>query len=317
MGDTKIEWTDKSWNPIAAYYAGKRGWMCSKPSAGCKNCYSERMNLRLGNGLLYTAENAQKVEFRLVNLDEPGTWKKPQKCFVESMGDLFHEAIPEEMIGHIWSKMLEFPQHRFQVLTKRANRMRNIVTRLWEEGAEKGLRSPDHIWIGVSVENQEQVDKRIPDLLATPAAVHFLSCEPLLGPVNLEIGFHDADERPLLIDLLDWVICGGESGPGARPMNPEWARNLRDQCARWSCSYHFKQWGEWAPMTQAGFGDYPKAAEHVFSTGQFDNKGVEFGIGMRRIGKKAAGRLLDGVEHNEFPAIPPPVLAGESNRGSK
>jgi len=139
MGNTSIEWTEKSWNPIAAYYEGKRGWMCSKPSAGCKNCYSERLNLRLGNGLLYTAENAAKVDWQLVNLDEPAKWRKPSMCFVESMGDLFHEGLPDVLIGRIWSKMLEFPQHTFQVLTKRPARMRELIARFTEEAGCEAL----------------------------------------------------------------------------------------------------------------------------------------------------------------------------------
>lgn len=242
MGDTSIEWTDKSWNPVAAYFEGKRGWMCSKPSTGCKNCYSERLNLRLGNSLLYTAENAAKVDWQLVNLDEPGKWKKPAKCFVESMGDLFHEALPDEMIGRVWSKMLGYPQHTFQVLTKRASRMRELIGRFTEEAERKGLRSADHIWLGVSVENQEQADKRIPELLKVPARVRFLSCEPLLGPVDL--GF--------ALARLHLVIAGGESGPGARPSHPDWLRSLRDQCQAAGVAFHFKQWGEWAPEAAIG-----------------------------------------------------------------
>lgn len=245
MGDTSIQWTQKSWNPIAAYYNEQRGWMCSKPSAGCKNCYSEALNLRLGNGLRYTPENVSKIEWRLVNLDEPLSWRTPQICFVESMGDFFHEALPEEMIGRIWSKMLECPQHVFQVLTKRVERMREIVSRLNQEGKQKGLREPEHIWLGVSVENQEEADHRIPELLQTPARVRFLSCEPLLDPLDLQkpgpwstwlspCGYYcDHDEfggghRPER--GIDWVIIGGESGRGARPFHLAHARNLIAQC---------------------------------------------------------------------------------------
>lgn len=271
MGNTSIEWTEKSWNPIAAYFEGKRGWMCSKPSAGCKNCYSERLNLRLGNGLLYTAENAAKVDWQLVNLDEPGKWRKPAKCFVESMGDLFHEALPDELIGRVWSKMLEYPQHTFQVLTKRASRMRELIGRFTEEAERKGLRSADHIWTGVSVENQEQADKRIPELLKIPARVRFLSCEPLLSAVDLSKWLQVCsvcEQSPGLDwrwtgeewqhhhgypyghapskwanDKIHWVIAGGESGPGARPVDIRWFRSLRDQCIAAGVPYHFKQWG--------------------------------------------------------------------------
>jgi protein gp37 len=331
MGDTSIEWTDKSWNPIAAYYEGKRGWMCSKPSAGCKNCYSERLNLRLGNKLLYTAENAAKVEWRLVNLDEPAKWKKPQKCFVESMGDLFHELIPDEMIGWIWSKMLEFPQHTFQVLTKRTGRMRELVTRFAKDAEAKGLRSADHIWLGTSVENQEQADKRIPELLKIPAKVRFLSCEPLLGHIDLW-GFDEEAEVMRGVGIIesggvtpstpdsppenyddsyagiDWVIVGGESGPGARPMHPDWARSLRDQCQVAGVAFHFKQYGEW--VTESGIGATKlqpmnlqtmkvldgRLAGQAFAVGYFEDQ-----LPLLRVGKKAAGRVLDGRTWDELP----------------
>lgn len=302
MGDTSIEWTDKSWNPLAAYFNDKRGWMCSKPSTGCKFCYSERLNLRLGNNLLYTAENAAKVEWRLVNLDEPAKWKKPQMCFVESMGDLFHESIPDEMIGRVWSKMLEFPKHTFQVLTKRTSRMRELVTRFTKEAESKGLRSADHIWLGTSVENQEQADKRIPELLKIPATVRFLSCEPLLSDVKLSNdvigrcygcqscqfqGFHQ-----IANPKIQWVIVGGESGPSARPMHPDWARSLRDQCTAAGVAFHFKQHGEWEEeMFTDEHAAIPDSRAFLFD----DN------VPMVRVGKKAAGRVLDGRTWDELP----------------
>lgn len=281
MGETTIEWTEKSWNPIAAYYEGKRGWMCSKPSAGCKNCYSERMNVRLGNGLRYTPENVAKVDWQLVNLDEPGKWRKPALCFVESMGDLFHESLPDELIERVWSQMLEYPQHTFQVLTKRAARMRELVTQFTQDAT----RSADHIWLGVSVENQEQADKRIPELLKIPARVRFLSCEPLLGPIDLYKWMRgDGHDSPWL-DGVNWVICGGESGPGARPMHPDWARSLRDQCQAARVPFFFKQWGD-----------------VVYQTSTNGNGSLTW-TQPYRIGKKAAGRLLDGREWNEMPGV--------------
>ena len=288
MGETTIEWTEKSWNPIAAYYEGKRGWMCSKPSAGCKNCYSERMNVRLGNGLRYTPENVAKVDWQLVNLDEPGRWRKPALCFVESMGDLFHEGLPDELIERVWLQMLEYPQHTFQVLTKRAARMRELVARF----TKNATRSADHVWLGVSVENQEQADKRIPELLKVPARVCFLSCEPLLGPVNL--GFSLA--------RIDWVIAGGESGPGARPMHPDWARSLRDQCQAAGVPFFFKQWGEWANWEIAGL---PKSNLGKFESSLFSERPYkdEDAVVLHRVGKKNAGRLLDGREWNEMPGV--------------
>lgn len=353
MGDTSIEWTrnsdgskGKSWNPIAAYFNGKRGWMCSKPSTGCKHCYSERLNQRLGNGLLYTAENAAKIEWRLVNLDEPGKWRKPQKCFVESMGDLFHEALPDELIGRVWSKMLEFPQHTFQVLTKRPERMRGLVTRLTEEAERKGLRSADHIWLGTSVENQEQADKRIPELLKVPAAVRFLSCEPLLGDVSFQRQIRGTEWNLLTGEQreggfrsrpghgIDWVIVGGESGPGARPMHPDWVRSLLGQCQAAGVPFFFKQYGEFSAPDDLNTGlldSYGKVRgmEYVNLDGTHGGISLEAdGYGypspenkkwywdcdagersdvkqgavfVQRIGKKAAGRILDGRTWDEFP----------------
>lgn len=250
MGDTSIEWTEKSWNPLAAYYEGKRGWMCSKPSRGCKGCYSENMNVRLGNGLRYTPENVAKVEWKLVNLDEPAKWRKPSMCFVESMGDLFHESLPDDLIGAIWSKMLEFPQHTFQVLTKRAGRMRELITRFTEEARRKGLRDADHIWVGVSVEDQEQAIKRIPELIGTPAAVRFLSIEPMLGPVELwTITGLDGDGPNSQLYWIgqdagiDWIVVGGESGRGARPCEREWIESIVRQCKMAGVPVFVKQLG--------------------------------------------------------------------------
>lgn len=273
MSNTSIEWTDKSWNPLAAYYNGKRGWMCSKPSPGCKNCYSERLNLRLGNGLRYTPEGVARVDWRLVNLSEPGKWREPQRIFVESMGDLFHEALPDGLIWEIWNAMLWYPRHTFQVLTKRAERMRELVVRFKAEGERQEMQSADHIWLGVSVENQEMANQRIPELLKIPAAVRFLSCEPLLGPVDLSrfhIGWwrcrdcdqaRDPDEEvplgsseaycfncgsdDLVIEghHLHWVIAGGESGNGARPFDLEWARTIKTQCEEAGINFFMKQLG--------------------------------------------------------------------------
>lgn len=256
MGITTIEWTDRSWNPIAAYFKGNRGWMCSKPSPGCKNCYAEKINLRLGNGLRYTPENVAKVEWRLVNLTEPGRWRKPQRVFVESMGDLFHEALPDEMIWEVWYAMIYYHRHRFQVLTKRADRMRTLVERF----KARDSRNADHIWLGVSVENQEQADRRIPELLKIPAAIRFLSCEPLLGPVDL----HHVDDgygNGLTFDALssklgigyginneyarriDWVIVGGESGSGSRPFHLDHARSIIAQTEAANVPVFVKQVG--------------------------------------------------------------------------
>ncbi|NCC51355.1 MAG: phage Gp37/Gp68 family protein, partial [Spartobacteria bacterium] len=186
------------------------------------------------------------------SLGKPLRWKKPRAIFVNSMGDLFHENTPDEWIAQVWGTMALCPQHLFLVLSKRAERMERWFLDENERCMANlgdgcgGLRTLPNVWIGVTAENQRQADARIPHLLRTPAAVRFVSCEPMIGEIDL-------NERECLIDkrrfkytigrYLDWVICGGESGPGARPMNPEWARSLRDQCVSSGTPFFFKQWG--------------------------------------------------------------------------
>jgi len=254
--------------------------------------------------------------------------------FVNSMSDLFHKDVPDEYIGAVFKVMQETPQHTYQVLTKRHGRMRSLLSRWAAEGilpvtheyeddlitttTYDGVPWPlPNVWLGVSVEDQQRADLRIPALLMTPAAVRFLSCEPLLGPVDLTRvawtgggGTHldvvngrhgQPDVWATSAKRVDWVIVGGESGPGARPMHPEWARSLRDQCADAGVAFHFKQWGAW---TTAGLGI--GMAQH--STGRevlvgdpVDDMGHR--QVMRRAGKKDAGRQLDGRTHDEFPEV--------------
>jgi protein gp37 len=212
-GNSRIEWTEATWNPVTG---------CNKVSQGCKNCYAERMAKRLvamGNPRYKNGFNVT-LHHDLINL--PYTWKKPRKVFVNSMSDLFHEEIPLEFIKKVFNTMVETPQNTYQILTKRSQRLSEIAEHLpW---------SPN-IWIGTSVEN-DQVTFRIDHLRQVPAQVRFLSCEPLIGPLhnmNLE-GIH-------------WVIVGGESGPGSRPMEAEWVRDIRDQCQEQNAAFFFKQWG--------------------------------------------------------------------------
>ena len=211
--NSKIEWTDATWNPV-------RG--CTKISPGCKHCYAERFAERFRGVAGHPFE--QGFDLRLVpeKLDEPLRWKKPQRVFVNSMSDLFHDDVPLEYIRRVFGVMNKADWHQYQVLTKRADRLEAVSTELaWAP----------HIWMGVSVENRDYL-WRTDRLRHTKACVKFLSIEPLLGPLGT-----------INLRGIDWVIVGGESGPGARPMRPEWVTDIRDQCRRASVAFFFKQWG--------------------------------------------------------------------------
>lgn len=232
---TRIEWTEVTWNPVTG---------CTKLSQGCKRCYAERMAHRLKAMGNPRYPNGFDVTLHDDLIDAPRRWKKPTRVFVNSMSDLFHEAIPVPFIERVFQTMAACPRHQFQVLTKRSGRLRELAPSLpW----------PENLWMGVSVEHADVLG-RIDDLRAVPAALRFLSCEPLLGPL----------ER-LRLDGIHWVIVGGESGPGARPMQPAWVHSLRAQCAAAGVPFFFKQWG-----------------------------------GVR---KDLAGRTLDGRTYDELPTI--------------
>ena len=211
--NSSIEWTGSTWNPVTG---------CSKISAGCRNCYAERMARRLQAMGQPNYRNGFHVTLHPHVLGLPLTWKNPRTIFVNSMSDLFHEKVPTAFIQKIFSVMVKAKWHRFQVLTKRSERLLELNAALpWAR----------NIWIGVTVEN-ESVINRIDHLRKTTAAVKFLSIEPLIGPLPV-------------LDLtgLDWVIVGGESGPGARYMDPSWVTNIRDQCLSAGVPFFFKQWG--------------------------------------------------------------------------
>jgi protein gp37 len=224
--DTGIQWTDSSWNPIAAFdkETGKRGWFCTHVSAGCENCYAEGFNRWRGNGHQYRAQDLDKVECRVVPgvLEQPLSWRRGRRIFVCSMTDLFLDAHTDAMIDQVFAVMAKAQRHTFQVLTKRPERMLE-----YSRARLLGLPLPN-VWLGVSVESQRWADVRIPLLLRTPAAVRFLSCEPLLGPVDITPW--TGGEPHYASPSIDWCIIGGESGTRARLLDTEWVADLLAQC---------------------------------------------------------------------------------------
>jgi protein gp37 len=259
-GKSAIEWTDATWNPTTG---------CTKVSAGCDNCYAFTLANRLLSGayrsqlpVVDTHRNRTDpfaVRIWPDRVQVPKTWKEPRRIFVNSMSDLFHNEVPDEFAAECFGVMLEADHHVYQILTKRPARAARFITgpgrRLFPDG-----RLPSHIWIGTSVEDQE-VDYRVRHLLDVPAAVRFLSCEPLIGPLDLTEFFTSPFAEP----EIHWVIAGGESGIGARPLEAGWVRTIRDQCLVHDIPFFFKQWGGRTP--------------------------------------KAGGRILDGEVWDEFPDV--------------
>lgn len=211
--DSKIEWTEATWNPVTG---------CTKVSPGCKNCYAERFALRLKAAKNPSYANGFQVTLHERVMPLPLKWRKPQSIFVNSMGDLFHEDVPDEFILTIFDIMNQASWHRFQILTKRSDRLLRLNPK---------LKWAPHIWMGVTVEDSEHV-YRVNQLRQTGAAIKFISLEPLLGPI---VG--------LDLHRINWVIAGGESGPYARPLEPHWITSVRDQCLESKVPFFFKQWG--------------------------------------------------------------------------
>jgi len=318
---TKIEWATESWNPITG---------CSKISPGCANCYAERMAKRLAGRFGYPADDPFAVTLHESQLKKPLKWRKPRMVFVCSMGDLFHEDVPFEWISLVISNAAsahrQNPKHKWLFLTKRPERIL-----AWREWVLKTRIDVQHAawfqhvaWIGVTTDSQEQADKRIPILLQIPAAVRFVSAEPMLGPVDLNwVGsgaahydcLHGAnlfrDGRVSGVTKIDWVICGGESGPGARPMHPGWARSLRDQCLASAVPFFFKQWGQWEPVCKLYADDQLEKEDgrgELFAlepNGHFEEyyQPSPDAWLMESVGKKKSGRLLDGREWNQYPEV--------------
>lgn len=339
---TPIEWTDATWNPLRGCSRVSQGCVncyaevMAARFSGPGQWGEGLAQMVRGPGGTVDHRWTGKVALAEKQLDQPLRWRRPRKIFVNSTSDLFHESVPEGWIDRIFAVMALATQHTFQVLTKRPERMRAYVSSLSDLGgaeiqrrfSEAGRAAnvllgdmPElrrritsiplrNVWLGTSADDQATAETRIPHLLATPAAVRFLSAEPLLGPLILDDmcdgwKFYDAlrgnwwhDSDPPRIERgkprLDWVITGGESGPGARPMHPDWARSVRDQCVSAGVPFFFKQWGDWAPGL--GFAcpdDLPRDGWH-----HFDPE-----CSMRRVGKKAAGRLLDGRTWDEMPEV--------------
>jgi len=355
MSKSKIEWTDKTWNPV-------RG--CAKVSTGCKNCYAEVMGARFsGKGQPYEGVISGKrwngkATFHPTKLDEPLRWRKPAKVFVNSMSDLFHSDLSFEQIAAVFGVMAAAGRHTFQVLTKRPTRMLDFFG--WLDGMAK-QSSHGHIiqsyaldagvnykrlgavneqwplpnvWLGVSTEDQKAADERIPLLLMAPAAIRWISAEPLLGPLDVRKWVDEcvpaceacgnvnvwgdtwfgnptcsACRKPLhgaCKHLIGWVVVGGESGPSARPMSPSWVRRIMEDCEP-SGVFLFKQWGEWGPTPSS------KKGLRVASLNEETGRMVEMqagGGGFRdlnpkttvyRASKKANGRELDGVIYDRYP----------------
>ena len=233
--NSKIEWTECTWNPVTG---------CTKISTGCLNCYAERMARRLQAMGQPNYRNGFKLTLHPHMLEMPLHWRRPRMIFVNSMSDLFHEDVPLDFILKVFDVMGRAPQHHFQILTKRSERLAQL---------SPDLLWPENVWMGVTVEDADYTF-RIKHLRRTNAAVKFISFEPLLGPIH-NISLHD----------IDWVIVGGESGPGTRPMLHEWVTDLRDQCTTGGIPFFFKQWGG--------------------------------------INKKANGRILEGRQWNEKPSL--------------
>lgn len=371
MTASKIEWTDRSdWNPIRGCTRVSPGCGGPGDAGGCyAEAIAARFSdpgqpfhgfaTRTAKGPRWTG----KVEVMWDRFDLPLRWRQPARIFASSTSDFFHDGFASDDVAQLFGVMIaghHLRGHTFQVLTKRPARMRELLTNeeFWEiANTEAGMHvmaltdplnrrsddaratlddygphnPPPGIWLGVSVEDQQRADERIPDLLATPAALRFLSCEPLLGPIDLERIKQEKGQVPARYSTnalfggwqvhegdsyhcgtcarIDWVIVGGESGRGARPMHPDWARSLRDQCAQAGVPFYFKQWGEWretdGPKTKGHNRNMGAGTHWLTRDGVLHLKEARFSIyheyRVARLGKKRAGRQLDGVEHNGMP----------------
>ncbi len=334
--NSKIEWTDHTFNPWEG---------CQKVGPGCDHCYAETRNARFGGGVAINwGPGAPRRRTSEANWREPLKWNRKAeregrrfRVFCASLADVFDNEVPPDWRADLLHLIVDTPHLDLLLLTKRIG---NAHAMLNEAAARNcmprwGDRMFNNIWIGSTVVNQEEADRDIPKLLRVPARVRFLSIEPMLGQVDLTtigryrngslnidalrgietrgiLGMCPSEGSSMVSSSfgnprIDWVIVGGESGPGARPMHPDWARSLRDQCAAAGVPFLFKQWGEWAPAESVSDDDERTLAERWIRLDGSEpaiGQGVDFFCGdevLYRIGKKAAGRLLDGVQHDGFP----------------
>ena len=331
--NTAIEWCDHTFNPWEG---------CQKVGPGCDNCYAEARDLRFTGGT-HWGPNAPRRLTSQANWAKPIKWNREAaasgirpRVFCASLADVFDNAVDPAWREDLWRLIAATPNLDWLLLTKRPSNIGKMLPTF----AHWGNGWPN-VWLGCTVVNQGEADRDIPKLLQIPAAVRFLSIEPMLGPIDLTWAFADArtgcchvcgfrtntlngkcpnDGSAIFDDIgIDWVIVGGESGPHARPMHPDWARSLRDQCAAAGVPFLFKQWGEWGHALQmngvtavanapAKDGFYAHPARYRVHGGPYDGQCFESHAEdhlLLRIGKKAAGRLLDGVEHNGFPEVQP------------
>lgn len=292
---TKIEWAAETWNPVSG---------CTPVSEACDECYAKKFALRLQKNPKLDGKYADGFK-PTVHYDElahpkPAKWKSSKMIFVVSMGDLFHPAIPFEIVNAIFSIMADNSQHTYIILTKRPHGMIHFMNWKTETFGIPWVPS-DNIWFGTTIEFQKYAKDRIFYLLRIPSLVHFISYEPALGPLNLlpwfscppleGVGGGLPDAR----SKINWVICGGQTGHNSRPMHPDWVRSMRDQCQAANVPFFFKSWGDWGisgcpPLEGAGGG---RSHCYRFSDGTV----------MIKAGKKNTGRLLDGKEHSAFPII--------------
>lgn len=330
--NTKIEWADHSWNPWSG---------CTKVSPACDHCYAEGWAKR--SGIVVWGAKADRRRTTVANWKKPLKWQKEAKAadkrfsvFCASLADVFdnHKSIEQSWRDDLWQLIRDTPDLDWMLLTKRPQNYERFLPDDWGSGYP-------NVWLGTTVENQEEAERRIPHLLRVNAIIHFLSCEPLLGPLNLSrisLGRCEAKFRfqPELNQIeftfnaltptnsfewprLDWVIAGGESGHGARPSHPDWFRSLRDQCAEAGVEFHFKQWGEWLPWEPEHGPCWVSQARDAEDSHNLFPDDIDFdpkwddglwaindGEGhaaFQKVGKKAAGRLLDGQKHNGMPTV--------------
>lgn len=313
--NTKIEWTDHTFNSWEG---------CQKVGPGCDHCYAETRNARFAGGTAINwGPGAPRRRTSVSNWELPKRWNaqadafmaqhgRRQRVFCASLADVFDNAVAPQWRADLFALIASTPNLDWLLLTKRIGNVQGMLAEL-AHGNDPDLSLLDmmplpNVWIGATIVNQAEADRDIPKLLAVPAAKRFLSMEPLLGPVDLHLKreqpctmcvswnceLHGRPDDAPCLRRPDWVIVGGESGPGARPMHPDWARSLRDQCEAAGVPFMFKQWGEWAPAN---------GPEFIRQGGSRRDLYVCMWGEMARVGKKAAGRLLDGRTHDGYPAL--------------